>query len=516
MDISWERVLNLRISKKLAEVCNQWGFNLRYLNASFQEIHAISRQEQSLCRWVEHYPNAKTRCDQWMRSQAQKACAERRPFLDACPAGLTTIIVPMMSQEQCRGYLVAEGVKDKDKEKDGQETFDYRGHLSNSGVDLVEYDRLYQEAPVLNRDKIEVFQGLLETLVEEMMTFHQEIDAQNEATASQTSGGLDFSSVVGRSQPLLRIFETLEKIIPSDSTVLLLGESGTGKEMISRIVHYNSPRKDNAFIAENCSAFSENLLESELFGHEKGAFTGAVVQKKGLFELADGGTFLLDEIGDTSPALQTKLLRVLQDGTFKRVGGVKFIKVDVRIIAATNKDLKKMVEKGSFREDLYYRLNEIKITLPPLRERHEDIPLLCNYFLTKYCSERGIQAKQFSEDSMEFMLNYSWPGNIRELQNEVKRATLLAGTDTVITKKLLSTNILEEVEKKNLTRKPKPSGSLKSILEAVERDVIREGLDRTNFNKSKLSRELGISRKNLILKVVKYELEKPGRRGRAS
>ncbi|HLA00219.1 MAG TPA: sigma-54 dependent transcriptional regulator, partial [Thermodesulfovibrionales bacterium] len=369
------------------------------------------------------------------------------------------------------------------------------------------------EVPIVTHEKLEVFKGLLETMVEEMVSYQREISKEEPISyLSEMQKKFDFSSIIGKSPPLLKIFGTLEKIIPSDSTVLLLGESGTGKELIARIVHHNSPRRDKAFIAENCSAFSENLLESELFGHEKGAFTGAVVQKKGLFELADGGTFLLDEIGDTSPALQTKMLRVLQDGVFKRVGGTKFINVDVRIIAATNKDLKKMVEKGSFREDLYYRLNEIRILLPPLRERSEDIPILSNYFLTKFCTERNIPIKHLSDEVLEYFLNYSWPGNVRELQNEVKRATLLAGFDTVITKKLISTNMLEEVEKKAYLKKPKSSGTLKSIVESVERDIIREGLERTNWNKSKLARELGISRKNLILKVVKYGLEKGEKR----
>jgi transcriptional regulator with PAS, ATPase and Fis domain len=513
MEIFWEKVLNLRISKKLSEVCNQWGFNLRYLDPSYREIRSINRQEETLCRWVEHHPPAKTLCDAWVKALAQETQRRKQTSVDTCPAGLVTILVPMIIQDECLGYLVAEGVQ---SHSDGQKTEEYKNRLSNCGVNLVEYDRLRQETPVLTREKVDVFKGLLETMVEEMVAYQKELGPQpQKGPFNLSASDFDFSSIVGKSQPLLRIFETLEKIIPSDSTVLLLGESGTGKEMISRIVHYNSPRKDKAFIAENCSAFSENLLESELFGHEKGAFTGAVVQKKGLFELADGGTFLLDEVADTSPALQTKLLRVLQDGTFKRVGGVKFIKVDVRIVAATNKDLKKMVDNGTFREDLYYRLNEIKITLPPLRERGEDIPLLANYFLSKFCNERGIPLKQFSEEAVEHLVNYNWPGNIRELQNEVKRATLLSGSDIIITKKLLSTNILEEVEKKNLTKKPKPTGSLKSILEAVERDVIREGLERTNFNKSKLSRELGISRKNLILKVLRYELEKPGKRGRS-
>ena len=514
MELFWEKVLGLRISKKLVEVCNNWGFNIHYYNSLGQEIRSIYRSETTLCNFVEQAPAAKQTCNNWVKKLSLLTKESKQPAIEKCPFGLTALMVPIFNNENCLGYVMAVGVLDHPiDEKDVQGMINEAAQL---GVETDEFEKRVRYVPVVTSEKLDVFKGLLETMVEEMVSYQREITKeQHPIPLTEMQKRLDFSSIVGKSPPLLKIFGTLEKIIPSDSTVLLLGESGTGKELIARIVHYNSPRKDKAFIAENCSAFSENLLESELFGHEKGAFTGAVVQKKGLFELADGGTFLLDEIGDTSPALQTKLLRVLQDGVFKRVGGTKFIHVDVRIIAATNKDLKKMVEKGTFREDLYYRLNEIKIHIPPLRERSEDITILSNYFLTKFCTDRNIPVRQLSEEVLGYYMNYNWPGNVRELQNEIKRSTLLAGFDTVITKKLISTNILEEVEKKSYLKKPKSSGTLKSIVETVEKDVIREGLERTNWNKSKLARELGISRKNLILKVLKYGLEKGEKRRRS-
>ncbi len=507
MDLFWEKVLGLRISKKLVEVCNNSGFNILYFNSIGQEIRSVYRSEETLCNLIECTPAAKQLCDRWIKKLIADAKESRRPLIEKCPVGLSALMVPIFNHDDCLGYVTAAGVIDH--LLDEKETHDLKAHLSSLDIEIDEYERKLQGVPVITPGKLEVFKGLLETMVEEMVSYQRGITKEELSTPYlERQKRFDFSSIIGRSPKLLKIFEILEKIIHSDSTVLLLGESGTGKELIARVIHYNSPRKDNAFLAENCSAFSENLLESELFGHEKGAFTGASAQKKGLFELADGGTFLLDEIGDTSPALQTKLLRVLQDGVFKRVGGTKFMHVDVRIIAATNKDLKKMVETGTFREDLYYRLNEINIHIPSLQDRSEDIPLLCNYFLTKFCTERNIPIKQLSEETLEYFLNYSWPGNVRELQNEIKRATLLAGFDAVITTKLISTNIIEEVEKKVYLKKPRSSGTLKSAVETVERDIIREGLERTNWNKSKLARELGISRKNLILKVVKYGLEK--------
>ncbi len=514
MELFWEKVLGLRISKKLVEVCNNWGFNIQYFNSIGQEIRSIYRSDASLCNFVEQSPLGKQACSNWIKTLTAETLASKQPLIGRCPTGLIGLMVPIFNNENCMGYVMASGVLDHIPGQ--KEIEDIKSNMAQLGVDSLEFEKRLSEVPVITSEKLEVFKGLLQTMVEEMVSYQREITREDQPSIiTEMQKKFDFSSVVGKSAPLLRIFGTLEKIIPSDSTVLLLGESGTGKEMIARIIHFNSPRRDKAFIAENCSAFSENLLESELFGHEKGAFTGAIVQKKGLFELSDGGTFLLDEIGDTSPALQTKLLRVLQDGVFKRVGGTKFIHVDVRIIAATNKDLKKMVEKGTFREDLYYRLNEIKIHLPPLRERTEDIILLSNYFLTKFCTERNISVKQLSDEVIEYFTNYSWPGNVRELQNEVKRTTLLAGLDTVITRKLVSPNIMEEVEKKSYLKKPKASGTLKSIVENIERDVLREGLERTNWNKSKLARELGISRKNLILKVVKYGLEKVEKKRRS-
>jgi len=507
MDLFWEKGLGLRISKKLSEVCNNWGFNMRYFDSIGQEIRSGYISDSTICSLIEQIPAAKQECDLCIKNLSLYTKESRQATITKCPAGLMTLMVPVYNHYNCLGYIMAEGVVDHpldEKEIDGLKVY-----LSSLNVETEKYEKRLHNVPIVTSGKLEVFKGLLETMADEMVSYQREVAKEDLSIPyPEQQKRYDFSSIIGKSPALLKIFGILEKIIHSDSTVLLLGESGTGKELIARIVHYNSPRRDKAFIAENCSAFSENLLESELFGHEKGAFTGAVVQKKGLFELADGGTFLLDEIGDTTPALQTKLLRVLQDGVFKRVGGTKFINVNVRIIAATNKDLRKMVEKGTFREDLYYRLNEIRIHLPPLRERIEDIPILSNYFLTKFCTERHIPIKHLSEEVLEHFLNYSWHGNVRELQNEIKRATLLAGFDTVITKKLISTNIIEEVEEKAYLKKPKSSGTLKSIVESVEKDIIREGLERTNWNKSKLARELGISRKNLILKVVKYELEK--------
>ena len=258
---------------------------------------------------------------------------------------------------------------------------------------------------------------------------------------------------------------------------------------------------------QNCSAFNDNLLESELFGHIKGSFTGATRDKKGLFEIADKGTFFLDEIGDTSPTMQVKLLRVLQEGTFIPVGAIESKRVNVRIVAATNRNLKEMVEKGTFREDLYYRLNVINLRVPPMRERKEDIPLLCDFFLEKSCKDVAGEKPVITKRALEKLYDYAWPGNVRELQNEIERLVVLSSGEMKLTAEMLSGKILDSSERSKV-QGARVTGKLKDALEELEREMIKDGLRRTGWNKSKLAKELGISRAGLIMKVEKYGLDK--------
>ncbi|MCS6838661.1 MAG: sigma 54-interacting transcriptional regulator, partial [Bdellovibrionaceae bacterium] len=286
-------------------------------------------------------------------------------------------------------------------------------------------------------------------LAEEIVTLYVEVEKRENQIRElnkEIGGRYRYDNMIGKSKPMQALYNLLDKIKTADSTVLIQGENGTGKELIAKSIHYNSPRKDKPFVVQNCSAFNDNLLESELFGHVKGAFTGAVRDKKGLFEVADKGTFFLDEIGETSPQMQVKLLRVLQEGTFTPVGSTEQKKVDVRIIAATNRNLREMVEKGTFREDLYYRLNVISIRVPPLRERKEDIPLLVEYFLQKICETQNCPRKTITKRAMEILYDYAWPGNVRELQNEIERIVVLSGDETKITPEMLSPKIVEYIQ----------------------------------------------------------------------
>src|SRR6185295_9204418 len=299
------------------------------------------------------------------------------------------------------------------------------------------------------------------------------------------------------------MYSLLDRIAPSDAPVLIQGENGTGKELVARAIHVRSERRDRKFVVTNCSAFNDNLLDSELFGHKRGAFTGAIVDKPGLFEVADTGTFFLDEIGDMSPSLQVKVLRVLQEGTFTRVGDTETRKVDVRIIAATNRDLAAMVAAGRFREDLYYRIHVLSVVLPALRDRRDDVPLLIEYFLGKHRKQRP---KRLTPECAARMDAYPWPGNVRELENEIERLVVLAGDSALIGPELLSPRIRQWEPSAEVEKEADPS-SLPAAVEALERRMIGAAMRRHGGNKTRAAEELKVSRRNLIRLVQKYELE---------
>ena len=318
-----------------------------------------------------------------------------------------------------------------------------------------------------------------------------------------------FEGIVGNSNAMLEVLKITSHVCRTESTVLVTGESGTGKELIARAVHYNSPRKDGPFVVINCGALPENLQESELFGHVKGAFTGAIRDKMGLFQEAQKGTVLLDEIGETLPSTQVKLLRFLQDGEIRPVGGNKSIFVDTRIIAATNENLEKAVELGRFRKDLFYRINVIRIHIPPLRERREDIPLLVEYFLEKILEKFKKGKRVFSEEAMYAFMNYDWPGNIRELQNMIERAVALSKSEIINVDELPLPVPVEEFAA--LSRNPLDDEGKKSFIVTTlaeqEKNAIIEALNKYGGNQTKVSQVLGISTTTLWRKIKKYRIK---------
>jgi two-component system NtrC family response regulator len=308
--------------------------------------------------------------------------------------------------------------------------------------------------------------------------------------------------IISASRRMEEALNLVKRVASSPATVLILGESGTGKELIARAIHYSSPRAEKPLVKVNCAALPENLLESELFGHEKGAFTGAVGRRIGRFEQADQGTVFLDEIGDLSPSLQSKLLRVLQEKEFERVGSSQTLKVDVRVIAATNRNLEEAIQKGTFREDLYYRLNVVTVSLPPLRERKEDIPPLLEHFLKKYSRENQKPVVSLSKEAKDLLMNYHYPGNIRELENIMERAVVLSRGDSITTQDLPLN--LRESKVEDLMKEAAGGRSLRETLEEIERLRITQALEKSHGVQTKAAEELGISERVLRYKMKKY------------
>jgi len=383
--------------------------------------------------------------------------------------------------------------------------------LRDAGMAPTRAKALADKVPAVSRADVVHIAELLRLMAREA-ALHAEAWSRSERRLDKLrrQGRGQYSRIIGKCLAMQELYSLMDKIVSTDSTVYINGENGTGKELVAREIHEHSRRKDRPFIIQNCSALNDNLLESELFGHRRGAFTGAIADKPGLFDLAHTGTFFLDEIGDMSPALQVKLLRVLQEGTFTPVGGLDPHKVDVRVICATNRDLRAMVKEGTFREDLYYRINVINLRVPPLRDRADDIQTLTEYFLVKALQLTGNPdgRKRVSDEAMKCLLEYDWPGNVRELENEVERLVVLTGALVpTIGRELLSPHIRTRA----LTATPRSSDatlSLPDALERMERSMIYETLKANRWNKTKTAQSLGISRRNLIRKVKQYGFDK--------
>lgn len=325
---------------------------------------------------------------------------------------------------------------------------------------------------------------------------HRELVLENILLRQKLEERSEYDEIVGKSDVMQKIYDLISQVAPTDSTVLITGESGTGKELIAQAIHGNSQRCYMPFIAVSCGALPDSLLESELFGYEKGAFTGADYTKKGRFELADKGTLFLDEIGDISLKTQVDLLRVLQQKEFRRLGGQEEMKVDVRILAATNQDLKKAISENRFREDLFYRLNVISIHVPPLRERREDIPLLAKAFIRRYCLELNKEPVQISPSAMQLLMDYNWPGNVRELENVIERALVIGRGIEIVTDDL------------PFSRKELGTEALPKSLKLMEKMHIKKILEEMGWNISKAARVLEIDRQTLYNKIEKYHIEK--------
>ena len=338
-------------------------------------------------------------------------------------------------------------------------------------------------------------------LQDELRAANARLRVENALLRRDARGRYQFEEIVGTSPALQQLLLQLERVVPSDATVLILGETGTGKELVARALHYNGPRAERPYVSENCGALAPELLTSELFGHRRGAFTGAHEDRQGLFEIANGGTLFLDEIGDCPPELQTRLLRVLDHGEIRRVGDNHAIRVDVRIVAATHHNLEEEVAAGRFRRDLYYRLSVVTLRTPPLRERREDIPVLAQHVLAELAGQQGKPVVGFTSEALALLGAHDWPGNVRELRNEIERAFTFAEPDSLITPDVLSDRFagLPPVE-------PVHDGTLRAAVERLERELIGAALQRNSGNHTHTAAELGLSRRGLLDKLQRYRL----------
>ncbi|MGE4559395.1 MAG: sigma 54-interacting transcriptional regulator [Desulfobulbus sp.] len=379
---------------------------------------------------------------------------------------------------------------------------------AQQSIGALSIDREYSESFGVQSENdlrfLTVVSGLIAETVQRIQRVNEEKEAlrqENSKLRRELSAKNRIEEIIGNSSRMQEVFDMVHRVADSNATVLLRGESGTGKTLVAKALHHNSSRSGGPFVVVNCSALPETLLESELFGHEKGAFTGATEAKKGRFELAEGGTLFLDEIGEISPAVQVKLLNVIQERTFQRLGSTKTIKTDIRLVAATNRDLEKAVKEMAFREDLYYRLNVFPVYLPPLRERRTDILLLAEYFLDKYAKENSKEIKRITTPAIDLLVQYHWPGNVRELQNCMERAVLICDGNAI-----KSIHLPPSLQSSDSIHSSKPL-SLATAVENFERELIIEALKKNNGNQTKAAKSLETSLRIINYKIHSYGIE---------
>ncbi len=515
--VNYEEFERLHVVRRLRQIVGSWWkvqLNFTDSNGFLRGVPQgrFFNPANPMCQFITENDDGFSDCRETAKATAATTLAANELRIAMCHAGFSTLSLPIRAGTRALGCIFADGflMQDTVEEQKLRLRRYLKQRFPNDAVALEDY---LSTLPVLTKKEIDHLTELVQVVLEETITIrktHSELDEKLRVLSEELHNKYDFSKMLGTSPAMQSVFRVLSRVCESEATILITGENGTGKEGIARAIHFNSRRKKNNFVIQNCGALNDNLLESELFGHVKGAFTNAIRDKKGLFETADKGTLFLDEIGDTSPAMQVKLLRVLQEGTFMPVGGNDQKQCDVRVLAATNKNLEQMVKEGTFREDLYYRLNVINVRVPPLRDRREDILLLVTKFMDDYSKSTGTPVKKLDAPCLAAVERYDWPGNVRELQNEVERLCVLGGHDTLIPLDLLSERIVQggKVEKFPGLR---VDGKLKDAIEDLERRLIFEALIRDDWNKSRVAKKLGISRAGLIMKCEKYEISKDER-----
>ncbi|MFH1231759.1 MAG: sigma 54-interacting transcriptional regulator [Planctomycetota bacterium] len=461
------------------------------------------------CELIYKTEKGKRRCAESGKQTFARISTTLKTDICTCYTGLTEVSIPIIVHNKYCGCISTYCglLLHQPNETEWQEIAE---RVEDTGVDLEQLKKAYFNISPISKELLEIMLKLLNVNVEKIVKTAIETEEHTKRIAELEKALYEkyqFANIIGRSKAMREVYKLLDKAITADYPVVIQGETGTGKELVAKALHFNGLRKAKPFVSENCAALASGVLESELFGHIKGAFTGAISDKKGLFELADGGTLFLDEVSIMDQEMQKKLLRVLQECEIRPVGGKNPIKVNVRIISATNQDLKQLVQKGSFRDDLYYRLNVITINLPPLRERQEDVPLLVNYFLEKIAGDTNTRKKSINAEALRLLVDYNWPGNVRELENEIKRCCALTGESELITVQMVSPHLTQPL--KGPLIQPVQTfadKSLKEIIDETEWEVIRQALQKTNYNKSICAKNLGLSRLGLMKKMKRLGL----------
>ena len=512
MPIDSTRLEELQIVRRIRETVRRWwGIELSFTDANgFVLDHGkgiIIPPQNRICTACLGDKEGLRRCTQSIEKAVQKI-SSGTGLLGPCHMGLEIVGTPISFAGERQGSLFACGFLVEEKAGNARERA--VGTVRALKLPVIEPEEAFESIQRIEAREVPRLADLMDTTVDEIDAYHAAV-AQRERRIrdlqDELEGRYRFADIIGKSDPMRRLYDLLDKLVASDVTVLVHGENGTGKELIARALHFNGPRKDKQFVAQNCSALNDQLLESELFGHVKGSFTGATRDKPGLFKVADGGTFFLDEVADMSPAMQVKLLRVLQEGTFVPVGGTRPEKVDVRIIAASNQDLREAVLRHEFREDLFYRLHVVALEVPALRERLDDLPLLLDHFLDSIAQRTGKPRKRLHPELLAAFYEWHWPGNVRELENEIERLCVLAGDTEVIPPELraprpakapASAAHLAALVQRGL------GSNLATAVGALEKELIETGLRETQGNKSRLAERLGVSRTTLIKKIREY------------
>jgi len=448
------------------------------------------------------------RCNQSIRVLHEKFKSSKKlrsALFHDCHLGFTIAGAPIYIDNEYEGFVFVEGFARQQLNERDAELLKVKIQEINTGT--TDLDRAVERIPHMPPAEVDQLTDLLEFAATEIADYESELGKKDQTIQTLSSELAELynpGSIVGSCKAMREVLSLAEKVTHADSTVLIEGESGTGKELVARSIHFNGPRRERPFVVQSCAAFDEQLLDSALFGHVKGAFAGALRDKKGLLELADGGTVFLEQVGELTPPLQAKLLRTLQEGVVVPLGDSQPREVNVRVIATSDTSLEERVQLNRFREDLYYRINVIRLVMPPLRERKDDLPVLFDHFMRKLRRD-GQMARLLSGEAMQLLTEYPWPGNLRELQSEIERLLVLGAGAETIPAELVSSRIRGACEHVLPTvSSVKAEGKLNDAVEQLEREMIQQGLERTRNNKSRLARELGISRSNLLLKIAKY------------